>query len=266
MLKVRVDISIMSSRHCTFEGFVEKNHQDQFKIDNQTKSIRNKQIQATRAARSGVQARVKQLNKKRSRPKFKKIKKEVDKNKEPQQTKLLELLATKKQKLDPQEQPKNKNVTPPSQQHNKKLSSNERQFDSSSSPAISMEFEKGNVWLWSGSNGWALRSFFWKVEQTWKLPWWLVARLVELRTRFWFFNWRRSKTTVEFFTTYLVGNLYLSISLKKAPVLNFEIDCHLYLHVVSTESCGISKFIIRNRFLYNLNYLSAISLNKLASY
>ena len=64
-----------------------------------------------------------------------------------------------------------------------------------------------------------------------------------------------------------LSTMYLSISLKKAPVLNFEIDCHMYLHVVSIESCGIYKFKIRNRFSYNLlknYYLSAVSLNELA--
>jgi hypothetical protein len=132
------------------EDFVEKNHQDQFKIENQTKSIKNKQIRATRAAKiervaahAGVQARVKHVNNKRSRPKYKKIKKEVVKNEDPQQTTLLKSPPAKKQKLDPQEQPKN--VTPPSQQHNKKLSSNEQQFDSTGSPAVSMEFQEGSV-------------------------------------------------------------------------------------------------------------------------
>ena len=86
------------------KDFVEKNHQqDQFKIKNQSKSIRNKQIEATRAAKiervaahAGVQACVKHVNNKRRHPKYKKIKKEVVKNEDPQQTTLLKSPATKK--------------------------------------------------------------------------------------------------------------------------------------------------------------------------
>ena len=132
------------------EDFVEKNHQDQFKIEKQTKSIGNKQIRANRAAKiervadhAGVHARVKHVNKKRGRPPYKKIKKEVVKKEEPQQTTLLESPSTKKQKMDPHEQPKN--VTPPSQQHSNKSSSNKQQFNSNGSPAVSMEFEEGAI-------------------------------------------------------------------------------------------------------------------------
>jgi hypothetical protein len=131
------------------EDFVEKNHQDQYKIENQTKRIKNKQLRANRAskiervaANHQVQAKVHEVKKKRSRPSQKKIKKE-----ECKPTLIHSPTMAKKQKLDGgssdiQEGPKN--VTPPSH-HHESLRSIEQEITSTDSPPVSMEFQEGTV-------------------------------------------------------------------------------------------------------------------------
>ena len=131
------------------EDFVEKNHQDQYKIENQTKRIKNKQLRANRAskiervaANHQVKAKVHEVKKKRSRPSQKKIKKE-----ECKPTLIHSPTMAKKQKLDGgssdiQEGPKN--VTPPSH-HHESLRSIEQEITSTDSPPVSMEFQEGTV-------------------------------------------------------------------------------------------------------------------------